>query len=75
VLLKWWQIEGNYSKYHGGKNHCGKPKEFYWNLLSDEIKAVGICVERTASLIGSKICHMEEQYRTANEYLAKYLAA
>jgi len=32
VLLGWWTTEGNYSKYHGGKDHGGQSKDVYWQI-------------------------------------------
>jgi hypothetical protein len=30
VFLDWWTMEGNYSKYRGGKDQNDKTKESYW---------------------------------------------
>jgi hypothetical protein len=45
VLLDWWTVEGNYSKYRGGKDQTGKTKETFWQMLLQLIKEKGILVE------------------------------
>jgi len=69
VLIMWWMTEGNYVAYRGGKNHGGKTKDGYWAELSLRIKDMGIKVDRSPALIGAKIQCMEDQYRSASDWL------
>jgi len=71
VLLDWWTVEGNYSKYRGGKDQTGKTKETFWQMLSQLIKEKGILVERSAVSVGSKIIRMEAMYKDAADWLAQ----
>ena len=69
ILVKWWMTEGNYAAYQGGKNHSGKLKDSYWADLALKIKEANIKVDRSAASIGAKIQRMEEQYRSAHDWL------
>jgi hypothetical protein len=71
VLLDWWTVEGNYSKYWGGKDQTGKTKFTFWQMLSQLIKEKGILVERSAVSVGSKIIRMEAMYKEASDWLAQ----
>jgi hypothetical protein len=71
VLVDWWTVEGNYSKYRGGKGQTGKTKETFWQMLSQLIKEKGILVKQSAVSVGSKIMRLEAMYKDAADWLAQ----
>jgi hypothetical protein len=73
VLLDWWTMGDNWSKYRGGKGDNGKTgitkKEQTWKKLADEIKKAGITVTRNARAVGAKIARMESEYKNAHDFV------
>ena len=66
VLLDWWRMEGNYSKYRGDGNKGVKKREVA-QKLADEINKV-VVAERSVDAILGKIQAIEKSWKCAHDW-------
>lgn len=66
ALIKWLAVPGNYSNYRGGEANI--KKTHYQEEIARKINASGVLSKRTAKQVGSKIAHVEKQWKEAHDW-------
>jgi len=69
VMIDWLTKDSNYSRWHGGDKQNGTTKMGIANEISQIMKHKGVTTERIGRDIHVKINHLEQQFRTAKDWL------